>query len=105
MIEDIQINEFQIESVRRYVSNYAFATKTQAMFDEAKSRSVLLNLIKTKHLLFGTRSIGFSKDYNGNEEKHIFELEKHEFSSEIPRLLILSPITLAFELEQLKRGE
>lgn len=104
VIEDIKINEFQIESVRRYVSNYAFATKSQAIFDEAKSKSVLLNLIKTKHLLFGTRSIGYDKDYNGNEGKYSFELEKHEYSLEIPRLLILSPITLAFELDQLKTG-
>lgn len=78
--------------IRRY------SRQMRQIMREAEKQSVMMSLVKKSVLLYGTKSINYVGEPFTRNRRMEISLQKHSFSTEIPRLQNIDPFSLDYML-------
>lgn len=75
-----------------------YSRQMQQIMREAEKQSVMMSLVKKSVLLYGTKSINYVGEPFTRNRRMEISLQKHSFSTEIPRLQNIDPFSLDYML-------
>ncbi len=88
------IKELHPSDYQRDVVSQKTHDEMRAAQKQAESKSVFLNLVHRSTLLYGTRSLTYIVDHDGNNRSVAMDLHSVGISFEMPRHEILDPVGL-----------
>lgn len=92
-IPELIPSEAQREAYQRHHSR-----KMEESFKEAEKKSVFLGLISKQTLLYGTSSVIYVHDGQGNRHRQEIPLKVHSVEIDVPRMMLLDPLGLEYQL-------
>ena len=79
-----------------------YSRQVQQIMREAEKQSVMMSLVKKSVLLYGTKSINYVGEPFTQNRRMEIPLQRHSFSTEIPRLQNIDPFSLDYMLRILR---
>lgn len=92
------IKELRPSERERMIESHKQERLMRRVHKEGAKRSVLLSLASRSVLLYGTRSISYFQDLDGNKHRNEMQLHSLSHSFEAPRLDIIEPFELNYAL-------
>lgn len=108
MLEGFQgietLTELRPSERQRQFERVRSARNMENIFQKAMEQSTLLSLVSTQTILYGKNSSSYVANPNGNLRKVDINMSEHSVVTDYPRLQIIDPHGLDFNLLQLMRG-
>lgn len=92
------IKELAPSERNRRIERVRMSDQMRDVHKQAQSRSVLLSLVRRSVLLYGNRSLSFIKNSKNELQPMEMDLQPHGVSFEMPRMEIVDPVGLDFNL-------
>ncbi|MBB4005955.1 hypothetical protein [Allorhizobium taibaishanense] len=93
-----RIKELDPSERERLIESHRQHESMLQVHKQAEKRSILMSLVSRSVILYGTRSISYSRGSDGKKQRHETKLHSFSHSFEAPRLDILEPFDLDYKL-------